>query len=101
MYLGDTLDEFCGPTNQTWCFVHTVNLIAKAILKPFNIQKKKDTQAFNEAAYALKDKEDKDANGNNGEGEGEAPECDDDKLNTCLDPIKSMLLKVCLHFIES
>ena len=28
-YLGNTLDEFPGPANQTRCFVHTVNLIAK------------------------------------------------------------------------
>jgi len=35
-YLGDTLDNFPGPANQTWCFAHTVNLIAKSILKPFD-----------------------------------------------------------------
>ena len=53
-YLGNTLEEFPGPANQTWCFVHTVNLIARAILKPFEEpKKKKDVWAFNEAAQAL------------------------------------------------
>jgi hypothetical protein len=35
-YLGNTLDDFPSATNQMWCFVHTVNLIAKLILKPFD-----------------------------------------------------------------
>ena len=29
-YLGDALNEFPGPANQTRCFVHTVNLVVKA-----------------------------------------------------------------------
>ena len=35
-YLGDTLDDFPGPANQTQCFAHTMNLITKSILKPFD-----------------------------------------------------------------
>jgi hypothetical protein len=38
-YLGNTLDNFPSATNQMQCFVHTVNLIAKSILKPFDTQK--------------------------------------------------------------
>ena len=53
-YLGNALEEFPGPANQTWCFVHTVNLIARVILKPFEeLKKKEDVQAFNKVAQAL------------------------------------------------
>jgi hypothetical protein len=38
-YLGNTLDDFPGATNQMQCFVHTVNLIAKSILKLFDTRK--------------------------------------------------------------
>ena len=48
-YLSDTIDDFPGPANQTWCFVHTVNLIAKSILKPFDAQKTKGIGSFNDA----------------------------------------------------
>jgi hypothetical protein len=41
-HLSNMLDDFPGPANQTRCFMHMVNLIAKSILKPFDIQKNKD-----------------------------------------------------------
>lgn len=111
-YLGDTLDNFPGPTNQTQCFVHTVNLITKLILKPFDTQKAKETQLFNDIANALLDL----AQGHDSEectedmphtsSDNEEEEADkdkeddsedkeeDDKLNTNLEPIRTMLLKV-------
>ena len=46
-YLGETLDEFHSSANQMQCFVHTVNLIAKSILRPFDAQKAKDISEFN------------------------------------------------------
>jgi hypothetical protein len=49
-YLGETLDEFPGPANQTRCFVHTINLIAKSVLRPFDAQKTKDISEFNDVA---------------------------------------------------
>ena len=52
-YLSDALDEFPGPANQTRCFVHTVNLIAKLILRPFDIRRMKDIHEFNDIAHAL------------------------------------------------
>src|SRR6266850_1673697 len=54
-YLSDALDEFPGPANQTWCFMHTINLIAKSILKPFDVRKTKDAREFNDIAQALAD----------------------------------------------
>jgi hypothetical protein len=54
-HLGETLDEFPGLANQTRCFVHTVNLIAKSILSPFDAWKMKDRSEFNDVAQALAD----------------------------------------------
>jgi hypothetical protein len=37
--LGDLLVAFPGDTNQTRCFDHIINLIAKSIIKQFDISK--------------------------------------------------------------
>ena len=109
-YLSSSLVDFPGPANQTRCFVHTVNLIAKSILKPFDVRKMEDVQAFNEVAHALsdsargheqvasddkqpEDEEDEDDEDED-EDEGEGEDDDNNELNTSLDPIRSMLLKV-------
>jgi len=101
-YLSSSLVDFPGPANQTRCFVHTVNLIAKSILKPFDVRKTEDVQAFNEVAHALSDSargheqvasDDKQPEDED-EDEGEGEDDDDNELNTSLDPIRSMLLKV-------
>ena len=105
-YLSNSLPDFPGPANQTWCFVHTVNLIAKSILKPFNLRKTKDIQAFNNVAHALAESaEEHDAEesteGIMGDGEKESEDEDegeDNEADASLEPIRSMLLKVCLRF---
>src|SRR5579864_6206543 len=97
-YLGDVLDEFPGPANQTQCFVHTVNLIAKSILKPFDIRKMKDIREFNDVAQALADlAEDQDL-----EDEEEGIEDEDEEFDASpqVGPIRLMLLKVCLDLID-
>jgi hypothetical protein len=96
-YLGNALDKLPSPTNQMQCFAHTINLIAKSILKPFDIQRMKDIHEFNDVAQALADtfeegvieKEDE-----------EEDDDDDDEINTSLGPIKLMLLKVYLCIIN-
>ena len=73
--------------------MHTINLITKSILKPFDTQKTKGTQEFDDMAQALvteqdeatSDEDKKDKEGDDGE--------DDARLR----PIRSMLLKVCLR----
>lgn len=119
-YLGETLKGFSGPANQTQCFVHTINLIAKSILKPFKTRKTKDIQVFNGITQAIAGvtegtegatgDEEKD----NGEDNGEEEQADDEKdqdadeheealdneLSSSLDPIRMMLLKVCFHFTD-
>ena len=107
-YLSGTLDEFPGPANQTRCFVHTINLIAKSILKPFDIRKMKNIREFNDVAHALADSAEgrdpdecaEQATGNDGEEDKEEEEEGEDD-DTSLGPIRSMLLKVCLRFIDT
>jgi hypothetical protein len=38
--LADILDDFPGLPNQMQCFAHTLNLVAKCIMKQFDIPKK-------------------------------------------------------------
>ena len=120
-YLGDAIDEFPGPANQARCFVHTINLIAKSILKPFEVQKKKDVLAFNGAAQALShmaeghqvsgddsDDQPEDEGGYPGDDNNDAIDVDgnangdddsiDGELSASLEPIRSMLRKVCLYY---
>ena len=116
-YLSNSLVDFPGPANQTRCFVRTVNLIAKSILKPFDVQKTKDVQAFNEVAHALsesaggheqvasddkqpEDEEDEDGDEDEDEDEDEGEDNDNNELNTSLDPIRSMLLKVGFFYVS-
>jgi hypothetical protein len=101
-YLSNTLDEFCGPANQAWCFVHTVNLIAKSILKLFKTCKAKEMQSFNNVAHALanlaSDFEEEEKQEDDEDKDNLREEVDDNKLHAGLEPIKAMLLKVHLCF---
>ena len=101
--IGNSLGKFLGPENQTQCFVHTVNLVMKSVLKPFDTQKSKDAQAFEKALAEIQ--EDTKSADQNGDREGkddkvEEEDMDKDKdkdIATRLEPIRSMLLKVCLR----
>jgi hypothetical protein len=42
--MGDTIDDFPGKANQTWCFAHVLNLIAKTVIKHFDIPKKRSSE---------------------------------------------------------
>jgi hypothetical protein len=55
VYLGRVLLNFPGSVNQTQCFVHTINLYAKSILKHFDLSKKDAKDSLNHAANALAD----------------------------------------------
>jgi hypothetical protein len=41
--LANLLDNFPGPANQTWCFLHILNLVVKSIIQQFNLPKSKKT----------------------------------------------------------
>jgi CHASE3 domain sensor protein len=53
--LSKILDAFPGAANQMRCFAHTVSILAKAILKQFDIPKKKEGEVLDKAAQALSD----------------------------------------------
>ncbi len=53
--LADQLEDFPGASNQTQCFVHTISIAAKAILKQFDIPKAKDGEDLDDVAQALAD----------------------------------------------
>jgi hypothetical protein len=104
-HLGETLDEFPSSANQTWCFMHTINLIAKSILSPFEARKTKDRSDFNNVAQALTDS----TEGHNMEEEYASDEEVDieedlegweEEFDASLEPIRSMLLKVRLRFLS-
>ena len=47
------LEKFPGAANQTWCFMHILNLGAKSILKQFDLPKAKAGEALSAAMEAL------------------------------------------------
>jgi hypothetical protein len=122
-YLSEALTKFSELTNQTRCFAHTINLIVKSILKPFELQKDKEIQEFNDVIQNLadvledgdieeedrEDDEDNDNNNDNKDNEDNEDNKDnkdnkdnDDKAeyDMSLSPIKLMLLKVSLRFVD-
>jgi hypothetical protein len=49
------LDEFPGAKNRTRCFTHILNLVAKCILKQFDVPKAKAGVVLDDVAAALQD----------------------------------------------
>lgn len=49
------LEEFPGAANRTRCFTHILNLVAKSILKQFDLPKAKAGEALSTAMEALSD----------------------------------------------
>ena len=48
--LADLLEDFPGESNRTRCFTHIINLIAKSIIKPFNVPKAQANEVLDDAA---------------------------------------------------
>jgi hypothetical protein len=116
-YLGRVLLDFPGSINQTQCFMHTINLCAKSILKHFNLPKKDANDSINHAANALVDLADNIEHeadrgwqeGNHDEEEAADKEYSEvwahicnsladnkiHKLELSIQPARSMLVKVC------
>jgi len=51
--LADLLCDFPGETNQTRCFTHILNLIAKSIIKQFDILKAHADEVLYDTAKEL------------------------------------------------
>lgn len=47
------LDDFPGAANRTRCFTHILNLVAKSVMKQFDLPKAKAGEALTAAAQAL------------------------------------------------
>jgi hypothetical protein len=115
-HLGKVLIGFSGVANQTQCFMHTINLCAKSILKHFDLPKTNDWNALDHADNVLaelnnnlnhdvdsRDKGNSDeeedhqvyleawANVHNGLADNKIQE-----LNLSIQLARSMLVKVCL-----
>ncbi len=123
-FLSTIIDNFPGAMNHTHCFAHTVNIVAKAILKQFDVPKApaSDSGTLDDCS-ALQDlSEDLDTEDQSTLEAWEAADDDDEEdrpLNTWdnyheglsneqleqLDirtqPVRSMLVKVCLSYLES
>ena len=114
--LADLLDDFPGAANQTRCFAHTISISAKSIIKQFDIPKAKRGEVLDEAAQALADlameldiaeqnaqeTSDDDEDNDGGPwggawvdfGEGLSEE-ERKNLDVSIQPVRSMLVKVC------
>jgi len=51
--LGSILDAFPGAANQTRCFLHIINLVAKSVLRQFEPPKARDKDLLSEGAKEL------------------------------------------------
>jgi hypothetical protein len=51
--LAKLLDLFPGPDNQTRCFTHILNLIAKSIIRQFDVPKSQQNQALDKSLQEL------------------------------------------------
>lgn len=51
--LADLLADFPGKANQTRCFLHIINLVAKSVIRQFDVAKGKAGEALDEAEEAL------------------------------------------------
>jgi hypothetical protein len=48
------LAEFPGPANQTRCFAHIINLIAKSVIRQFDVPKATEGKTIDEAIAELR-----------------------------------------------
>ena len=51
--LSDLLNDFPGATNRTRCFTHVLNLVAKSIIKQFDVPKLHADEALDDVAKEL------------------------------------------------
>ena len=52
-HLATLIESFPGAANQTWCFMHILNLVAKSILRQFEAPKSKGGKVLDDAAREL------------------------------------------------
>ena len=89
-HLATLIESFPGAANQTWCFTHILNLVAKSILRQFEAPKLKEGKVLDDAARELatifddledlNDDVDLDGGGNEDSDEGDE-DMDDDVVD--------------------
>ena len=116
-HLTEILDDFPGPANQTRCFVHTLSISAKAVIKQSDVPKADAGEALDKAVSALadmaqeielEDRREQEAwvEDDDDEGEDHPLNAWEDfreglsdeqrrELDVGLQPVRSMLAKVC------
>ena len=121
-HIANLVPNFPGPANQTRCFTHILNLVAKSIIRQFDVEKAGGASPdINEASDALAslaldldsdtvgdDDEDEENKGDDGDDEDDEDDNDDGlgdgrdglsqeevaELEASVVPIRSMLTKV-------
>ena len=84
-HLATLIDTFPGAANQTWCFAHILNLVAKSVLRQFEAPKTKGGdklmgEAARELAAVFNELNDEDEAEGSESGGNEAGSGNDDKL---------------------
>jgi hypothetical protein len=51
--LADLLDDFPGEANRTRCFTHILNVVAKSIIKQFDVPKARAKEVLDDMANEL------------------------------------------------
>lgn len=93
--LAKLIDKFPGAPNRTQCFTHILNLVAKCILKQFDLPKVKAGVVLDDAAIALRElageieAEEADM-ARDMRASGEADDDDDDDIQSLLDARSGM-----------
>ena len=88
--------------NSLWCFLHILNLVAKTILKPFDVPKAKNgstlTQAVLELQTLVGDMDNSDSDDDVGledDGSVEAPTHEMVMSEEDIQPMRKVFVKVC------
>lgn len=53
--IAEAIDDFPGEANRTRCFAHITNLVAKSLLKQFDVTKKKTGETASSAEIVLQE----------------------------------------------
>jgi hypothetical protein len=118
-HLGVLIDKFKGRKSQTRCFAHILNLIAKSIIRQFDVPRAQVDKVFDEATEALmelagninveeretvergddQDEEEEDGNTADWVDEREAMNVEElAELDENVQPVRLMLVKVRVNF---
>lgn len=120
-HLGELIDAFKGHESQTRCFAHILNLIAKSVIRQFDVPRAKVNSLFDdEATTALRelagniDNEEQEMANSEDDSEDEEENMDDwvderqalmmerlAELDESLQPVRVVLVKVRINFSNS